>query len=340
MKWYRFSRQDKGWHMSFSRPDSFPINKLLAYARWGMAILLILFLAWIADISSLIQQILAFDAFMIGLFVGGFFLILLLNALASWVLVNGFSSMELGKSLRYYVYSWSTEFFLPGKLGMFSIAYFWHREKIQLGESVAAILLHKIFMMIFLVLASLLGLATWLGGGHPYLYYIGAAIIGIMGTAIVLFTHAGRELIKKYFLAKHAVIFSGFSSTLRTLSKQPMRLLALSALMISIILVNGFMLQMAFQHVGSDVPFLYVVAAASTAMLVGIIPISINGLGVKEGTFTLLMSLIQISPSLTLAISALSTAIGYVMGLLASTLLVKEIPMDTLKKWLAENKLF
>ncbi|MEK6970150.1 MAG: lysylphosphatidylglycerol synthase domain-containing protein [archaeon] len=255
----------------------------------------------------------------------GFGGIILTNALAVWWVLRTMKNIPLKRVLLNYTYSWSTEFYFPGKLGMFSLAYFLQKEKVEVGESVASILLIKMTMLVWLFLLSLLAIGSLLTT-NDFLIYSGTLIAVVGGLSFLFLTERGRHFIRYGVLGKHAVHFIGFSRLVKTMLGDPMKWIGLFFLVFLSIFINGIMVQGLFAEVGYSLDLLTVLGVVSSTILVGLIPISLNGLGVKEGALIVFMGLHGIPTEIAASVGLLSTTTGYVLSLLIMALVLKEIP--------------
>jgi uncharacterized membrane protein YbhN (UPF0104 family) len=262
--------------------------------------------------------------------VGGFIGIIIVNALSVWWVLGLRHGISLIRILRHYACSWSTEFYFPGKLGMFSLTYFLKKENVEVGESVAAILLIKMTMLIWLFALSLLAVGNLLTA-NDFLLYLGTLVIVIGGLGILFLTEGGRHFVRYTILGKHAAHFVGFSKLVKTVIQRPTQWMGLFILVFLSILMNGIMVQGLFAEVGYPLDLLTILGVVSSTILVGLIPLTLNGLGVKEGALIVLMSLHGVPTEIAASVGLLSTATGYVMSLLIMAFVLKEIPSVLLK---------
>lgn len=309
----------------------------LKFLRIGLSVLLFALLIYFTQPWNVLPEIIQFAPSMIGILILGFSAIIFLNAITGWWLIQEFHPLGLQKAMRYYLYSWSTEFFLPGKLGMFSIAYFLTKEKIEIGKSVAVVLITKFFTFVLLLLLSFVGV-TFLFPISDYYIYIGLSLAGLLGVYVIFFTVWGRELIKKHILKKYSVYFTGFSAALNQIFKNPMRLAGLLVLLFLTISVNALMVQILFQQAGYPLNFFIILSVVSMVILVGLIPITFNGLGLKEGALVLLLSQFGVPSSIALVVGTISTVVGYVISLLVSWFIIRHLPFEKLEEYLHAHR--
>ncbi len=298
-------------------------------ARIGMALVLLLLLFWWANPIGAIGLLIDAAPGMILVLVIGFGAIIACNTLAVAWTIRHVSRVPFRVVFRTYLYSWSAEFYFPGKLGMFSLAYFLKKENVEVGASIATILLMKLTMLMLLMVLGTIELMKIVSMAD-LLVYAGIAAVGFGGLIGLFFTKTGRDFLKRTVLRQHAVHFSGFSRALQNMIDQPHRIIGLILLMLGSISVNAWMVQTLFGMAGYPFSFFTILTIVSSVILVGLIPLSINGLGIKEGALVLLMQLHGVPPDISAGIGLLSTAVGYLLSFGVAILILKQIPSE---KW-------
>ncbi|MDZ4256647.1 MAG: lysylphosphatidylglycerol synthase domain-containing protein, partial [archaeon] len=189
--------------------------------RIGFSLILLAFLFWYGQPLEAFAQLIRVAPLMIGISATGFGIIILLNALNGWWLLNGLVPIPFLKMLRYYLYSWVAEFYFPGKLGAFSIAYFLKKENVTVGQSTAIVMLTKLSTVTLAFGLGIAGLATWgwVGGLEHYLMIAGILIIVTFWT---FFTKRGRDVVKRIILRHHTGLFIGFGGLVQRLGRNPL----------------------------------------------------------------------------------------------------------------------
>lgn len=303
------------------------------YLKIVISIFLLAILVWVAKPFDALIQLSSVLPQMIAILFFGFLGVILFNGTAEWWLFRTFTPLTFSRVMKYYTYSWSTELFLPGKLGMFSIAYFLHEaEKIEIGKSVAVILLTKFAALLLLLGLGISGLVYYHLEGGWWVYGL-IALAGMAGVYFLFFTLRGRELIKKYVLKEKAVYFSGFSHVLVSLTANPLRVLGLLAFLFGALAINAFAVQQLFMQAGYPLGYHAVLMMVSIVSLTGLIPITFNGLGLKEGALVALALPLGVPADVAFAVGAMSTAVGYVIGFSISLLVVQHIPLNKIEGW-------
>lgn len=303
------------------------------YVKILISVLLLSALVWVAKpFDALIQLSSVLPQMVVILFLG-FVGVILFNGAAEWWLFRAFTPLTYARVMKYYTYSWSTELFLPGKLGMFSIAYFLHEsEKIEIGKSVAVILLTKFAALLLLLGLGISGLVYYNLEGEWWMYGL-IALAGMIGVFFIFFTPSGRGLIKKYVLKEKAVHFTGFSHVLSTLTSNPLRVIGLLAFLFCALATNAFAVQQLFIQAGYPLGYHAVLMMVSIVSLTGLIPITFNGLGLKEGALVALAVPLGVPADVAFSVAAMSTAVGYVIGFAISLAVVQHIPLNKIEGW-------
>ncbi len=285
--------------------------------KWGVSILVfVILVVWLNPLAILQNlSLITWPLFLISL--GGVFATLLLNSLTQAWLLNEVKRLGYKKILLHYMKSWTTEFVLPGKLGVFSLAYFLRDDGVELGTSLATIILARIFISIAAIFLALIGISRFLQieGLFASIMALLVALLLVMG---LLFTQDGRNFIKERMLRGHASHFQGFGSAIQKILGNPIRVAGLILLISLQVLLAGLVSYLSFWISGYYVDFLTMLSVLALVQIVIQIPISINGFGLREGTMVLLLAQVGIPGDVTLVLSTFNIGVAYaVAGILS-----------------------
>jgi uncharacterized protein (TIRG00374 family) len=212
--------------------------------------------------------------------------------------------------------------FLPTTVGPDAIrAFSTSRTGIEPKEVVASIVVERfVGFLSALVLAVLsLFLLTHLG-------YLGDRVIfawvlggGMLLGAVFLFAVSVSE---RAFLLFHGTVLHGvqhrpiaqklreFHETYRSFAADRRNLVTFFGLTFAEQLLPILDTWLVARGLGIEVGILYIVAALPLALLISRLPISIDGIGVLEGMFIVLMSLAGLSPAQAVAIAVVSRVLA------------------------------
>jgi glycosyltransferase 2 family protein len=284
--------------------------KLIKFIVGPLILIALFYHIGFQEMGRLLQQVnltyalLAFGVFIVSVFIASLNLKLMLNAI---------KKIPWKPFLVYYLLSRVSALFLPGRLGDFSIAYFLKKENVSYGEGIAAVGVDKIVTIFCSVIVGLIGLHLIFGSddvGVILLYLLGAGIIGL-----ILATKFCRDLIKKYILRKYAPKFVGFSKTLFSYAKEHKRLIIFNILVTFIrMFVIAFSAQLMFKAVGVNLPIIILFLIGGIETMSTLIPITINGLGIKQSVGFYFFNLLGVTPEVVGTRYLIGLAIQYIFG--------------------------
>ena len=293
---------------------------------FGIGLLLLIF--WKLGVSNIVDTVRMFSIWwLIPLFILNF-LIMLLGTLNYVILLRGSETrVPLFRLMKYYILSTTIGLFVPGKLGEFSMVLFLHREGQSLGEASAINVIDK-FITLFLV--SIIAAV----GAFAYLTNSGAiklvgAIVVLGLSAMFLLSKYGRRMFKKFVLRKYASNFKGFAGSVRQYLLFNKRLLGADIMStFAKLLLQAAVVYYLFLAFDVNVAFHNVFFINALLIIIMLIPISISGLGVREGGSVVLFSIIGVPPVITISVQVLFLALRYIQGLFAVIFLFSR---DTIK---------
>ncbi len=275
--------------------------KLSTVLRTSLTAAVLILLIWTVGIGqllnafsqmNLIYAVPAIVIFYLGYIVGAYNLKLLTDALGKKI---KFSDM-----LRFYLVAWSWGLVIPGKIGEFSFVYL-VKDQMTVGEATAISIIDKLITVICLGSVAFIGFFLFL----PFDYALQlVALCSACGVILVLLliTPVGLAVVKK-ILGKHQQIFTGFSKTLKFLIFKEKKAVFLN------IILTYFKLALAsaltyliFLSMGENVNLIIITTISATAILISLVPITMSGLGIREGASVFLYGLAGVAAPVTLAV--------------------------------------
>src|SRR3989338_2179430 len=187
--------------------------------------------------------------------------------------------MSFSDLFSYYLYARIGSLFLPGRLGDFTMVYFTKRDKISYGESVAVLLFDKVIT--FFVFSVLGAFGVLLLLKRNIFWYVALLFLAVLVVLIALFSPAVRNFVKKRF--QKAKLFKGFNSTFMTILQKHHFAVFLNLVNTIVrIIVFSITVYFVYLSLGVTVPLLSIVLIEAIISLLIMIPITINGMGIKE----------------------------------------------------------
>lgn len=258
-------------------------SKLNIFLKVLVGISILFLLVYKVGINEIYENISKINPVYIPLI---FFVIFLTNLVSTYKIMFFFRPLKIRMSLKkvchYYFLSTCFGKFIPGKFGELFLIYFLKKEGVSIGVGSAIVVLDKI-------IGLLINLVITIGGVFMFFTVFDSIKIISFLTASVfvilffLFSEFGRSIIKRIMLKRWESKFVGFSNTLFLLIKQN-RILVIKNIFMSMAkwTINALSLFILFYALNQNVSLLMIVIINSMMVMIKFLPISINGLGIKE----------------------------------------------------------
>ncbi len=204
--------------------------------------------------------------------------------------------------------------FLPGLVGGDVVkAYYLNKDARKLGVTLASIFMDRYVGYVALMIVGMVS--------YPFaLRYFGASVYKWVMPAIVCAFVVGSFLFFGLRLGRRFTTMSDFYEYFVTL-KSRRGVIAKAVLMSLCVQIMGFSaVALLASAMGEDIPIFLLFVFLPIIITVTTVPISISGLGVREGAFVLLLGLIGIRPELATSLSLswfFSSFLGSIPGLAA-----------------------
>ncbi|MEK6967674.1 MAG: lysylphosphatidylglycerol synthase transmembrane domain-containing protein [Nanoarchaeota archaeon] len=250
-----------------------------------------------------------------NIFIGAININILLNSIDKKV--------PFWKLQRYYLTSWSVGLFVPGKIGEFSIIHYLKKYGTSISEGIVVSLADKGITFVVLVFLSLAGIYAY--SSQTVLIAVILSSILFSMLAIVFFvTERGRNFIKSRILGKKSKTFKGFAKAIKKIFSKPEFIALNTSLTLfkwMITVVSFYFILLSF---GENIPFIWVASIYSATIIISLIPISLSGLGVKEGAAYFLFEAAGINATTAISIYLIFTLLGYAIAICAIALAPKD----------------
>jgi len=294
--------------------------------RFAIAIAIIIFLLTKISIPNVIGSIISaklhyiIPAFIITLFSWLFssYRLKFFSALQG-LAISTFQALEINLSTLFY------GLFLPGGNLTGGVIKFYKlsRKDNKLSEALVALALDRVFATVAL---CVVGLFFWMlsipEDSNLIVLSMIFILLGLTGFCILIFFDRDHRVIKWLLSLTNKVYLSPklnrFVESLSSLGRIPLRSL-IFMIIISIIsqLLNVLVFYLLLKSIDLNVPFVSIGWIRSVVVLVTMIPISISGMGLREGSFMLLLGAFGVSDNSAFAYSIIVFAVTRVLpGLL------------------------
>ena len=305
------------------------------FLRIFISVTILIFLIYKIGTKRIVETISQFNAaYMIPILIVTF----LANLLGTYKLILLIKSLKIHISfLKLYhlnFLSWCLSLFIPGRIGELFIVYFLKKERIELGVGSAIVIADKLIGVIVTFALAIGGMFLFFSINQSIKMTL-TVLLGLVIFIYILISNLGRNLIRKFILKKWESKFAGFSKTLFFLMKKHKGILAYNFIL-SLIkwVLSSFVLYILFISFGQKVPVLMVAIVTATLAITSLIPITTNGLGVKESVGVFIFTLIGIPTEITISVFLMLLVINYLIStvyiLISYNFKIKNI---SLKNW-------
>jgi len=244
--------------------------------------------------SNLMWVFLSFLIFLLGV---------IIIAYGLMILFRSSIKIKFTEWIKYFLMTHAVSMVVPGKLGQLSLIYFIRDKGINIGSSTALLIVDKIISVIIFGLIAVVGL--FLMSEEIYvnanIILIGCLLLILVGT-LFMFSNYSRKLIKFVF-GKYKIHFDEFFNTLINLTQNHKSNLIINILITLIRpMFNGLVILLLFRSLGYNVGLIYSTLVSSLTIIASIIPITPNGLGIREGIGVFLFSRINLPLEASLSV--------------------------------------
>ncbi len=202
--------------------------------------------------------------------------------------------------------------FLPGVIGGDAVkAYYLNKDAKKLSLTVASIFMDRYLGYVALILLGMMGFPFAFGliGGSPYIWVMPLFFAAFVVGSLLFF---GLQLGRRFNVVSE---FYEYFMTFRD-----KKMIVLKAVLISaVIQIMGFSaVALLSSAMGEHIPFSMMFVFLPIVITITTLPISISGIGVREGTFVLLFGLIGVRSEAATSLSLawfFSTFVGSLPGL-------------------------
>ena len=252
---------------------------------------------------------------------------LLLGSLGSWVLLKPFSPMSWLEFIPCFLPSWAIGLFFPGKLGEASIVYYLKKKEIPLGRGTAFFVVGKTLTVCALGMVAATGFFTFFPlRAALQLLLLLLAILGAF--FFVLLSGFSRKWMRRMLPKKIQETFSGFLSDFSLYFREHKGLLALSLVfkLFSFGAVAGMNYWIFDVGLGVRIPVHQILQISTIETFSALIPVSINGLGVRQAAGIYLYGLIGVDAPIVASSQIVGWVLIYLFG--AAAWLLRFGPVD------------
>jgi len=288
----------------------------------AISIICLLLLIYFIKPEKLLASIMSINLSYLPLVLFLFALLFLLGSLTLYTTLLPIKKISLWQTIKYYLFSWTAGMFSLGKLGELSIIYFL-RKDFSPAESSAVFLITKFNSLVSLLILSSLGFFVFFELSEMLfmIFIFGLALVALLWFFL---TEKGRLVLKR-LLGKHSSIFAGFSGVMKEFLRHHKKIIAVNFIfLMARWLLLALLTMVLFMSFGVNANFFDLLFINSVSTIMAMIPISISGIGVREGSFALLAGRLGYSITIAGSVLAIGFALDYFTAIVLAILFLKE----------------
>lgn len=214
-------------------------------------------------------------------------ILLFLIALSLKVLFDTLKPIKINEWFAIYIPGFLSGLILPGRAGDIATTLLAKKKGFDIGQSTTLILLDKIITLAVFIPITAIGIFTFMNSKEIY-YGIAFSLISIIGL-LSLYTPISRKILKK-ILGRYAKQFTGFSKTFKEVIKDHKKALLINIFLTTLRpIINGLIIIILLQALGYNLSILNAIIISSISFIISIVPLTPNGLGLREGIGTILL---------------------------------------------------
>lgn len=292
-------------------------NRIKTLARIFFGGLLLFGLFYMIGFDEIAESLTGLKLWVLPLALILFVMFLGLSSLGSWVLLRAFSPLSFREFLPCYLPSWAIGLFLPGKLGEMSIVYYLKNRDIAIGQGTAFFVVGKTVTVLALGIVASTGFFTFFSFRVAIQLFL--LLVVILGSFIFfLLSSFGRNFIKKVLPAKIREKFTGFFSAFSLYFIKYKGLMGLSLgiklLGFGCIAVMNYTIFAVGLNVRISV--LKILQISTMETFSALIPISINGLGIRQAMGIYLYGLLGVNAPIVASSQIVGWVLIYLLGVI------------------------
>jgi len=260
-----------------------------------------------------------------------FLLVLLVNTLNLQVLFLPFHRFEFLYLFKAQMKSWTAGYLFPGKIGDFSLGLIL-KKNVSIGTGTAVVVVDKLVSIAVMAAITIIGAIGFFGLDNAA-FIFAFTLIGSIAFYFIFFYKGTRLFINKIFLKKHSGKLSGFSSTLDSFFGENKKNTTANVLLTIIRLTfQTTMIYSIFLVFGVTPNFFTIAFILCATTILSLIPLSIGGLGIREGSFVYLCTLACFPIVIATNVALISTALRYLVVFIVGSFTLKEFSFSSLKE--------
>lgn len=292
-------------------------SKISKVLRFSIGIIILFLLIYKIGFYKIIDILMSLDVLTIFSIILISFIIFLMSAVNLDLILRTINvKIKFYKLFSYALFGWAVGLFVPGKLGEFSIVYFF-KKYMGLSEAIIVPLIDKIITFFALALLSIIGFFYFFEISIAYkLTFL------IFFTAIIFslfLTKTFRGFIGKILIKRYNIKLQNFFKLFTDIILNNKKIIFINFILTILKWgISAIIIYILFFNFGYNINLFLIILINSIVILVGLIPITINGLGIKQAVaIWIFTNHFSIPAEIVLSVYLVSLIINYVLAIIA-----------------------
>lgn len=287
------------------------------FLKLSISIIILIFLIYKIGVGRVLQTISQFDViYLVPILI----ITLLANLFGTYKFMLLLKPVNIRISfLKLYhlnFLSWCLSLFIPGRIGELFLVYFLKKENVGLGVGSALVIMDKLIGVIATFMLAIAGMFLFFGVAQSLKFSL-IVLIGLTLFIYITLSDFGRGVVRRLVLRKWESKFAGFSKTLFGLIKIHKSVIAYNFIL-SLIkwILSSLVIYILFASFEQKVPVLMVILITATLAITSLIPLTANGLGIKESVGVFIFTLVGTPTVITISVLLMSLLINYLISVI------------------------
>ncbi len=289
--------------------------KLVKLLKITTSLILLISIIYIIKPSEIIKGFSVLDLRYMPIILLFFALNIFFGGLNIFYLLRGLSrEISFWKIINHSLTSWAIGLFSPGRVGEFSFVYFIKKEGFKSTEGISIVILDKAITFLVLLVIAVLASFKFLNLKSSLIFI--ALFIIFIGTFLLMISKKGFSFLFELILKKYKGHYEEIKYILNTYLKNRKKLIFLNFIITLLKwLFIAIAMYLLFKSFNTTVDFLNVIAINSLIIIASFVPISLSGIGVREGLAIYLYGLLNVSKTASLNVHLVIDAISYSLAI-------------------------
>ncbi len=269
----------------------FQVKKILVnkYIKLFFTVVIIAIIFYYVDFAVFVKSYQTIDIGSIVILVLIILFFWFQSILSFYLLVIPIKRINFIRFSIYHLYSIAVGFFSPAQIGETLIIHFLNENEIPVAHGTSAFLINKLVNIFFICLSCFL-ILLYMDLLNILFYVAILVLIPILITTMVIFF---KDDIKKHLIKRFFNRFYDFFKSFYDFFKIHYNYLILNVLVnIGKILTTGLYSYVLFRAFHVEIDYVLLLSVISLTRILTMIPLTINGIGIQEGSIIKLLELL------------------------------------------------